>query len=465
MVVTINNSSDINLETIKRVAIEGESIELSAALRQQMDVQRSKFLEFVSENSHKHMYGITTAHHIGAKKLLSKEDREKFSRKLPPTPPSFGEVLPERLVRAIIVTRLTDFTVGTAPVQSKTAVYISKMLDRPLPKVPVRGMGEPGDIIPLGILFKDLPEQVHLDLGEGMFIINGSPVASAALADIALAGQRRLDIAEKIFALAADAIDSSKQHYDPALDVIWGDPYQAEVLSEFRKLLLKRQTGNLDYQAPVSFRSAPRLLGWARRVQHYVEECAEISIGHASNNPIFIADDFSVSRSKVLSNGGYHDPLVAGSIDSLARAWADLAQLATHQINRLTEKPDGIVAHELEPCLTILYMSAAGWAEEARSAAQVSLISLGPGGQTDTSTPDLLAWNKAQKIGEALDYILAILAVLAAHTIAYDKRTPPPALSDLYSDLLAAYPREGASIHSTVYLEKIVKNFSSSLIL
>jgi histidine ammonia-lyase len=252
------------------------------------------------------------------------------------------------------------------------------MLDGPLPKVPARGMGEPGDIISLGILFRDLPNQVDLDLGEGMFIINGSPVASAALADVALAGRSRLNVAETIFALAAEAIDSSKQHYDLFLDAIWGDHYQSEVLQKFRELLQGRQTGNLDYQAPVSFRSTPRLLGWLRRVQHSVEECAEISISHASNNPIFVKVDSQ--EYKVISNGGYHDPLVAGSIDSLARAWADLVQLATHQINRLTEKPEGILSYEKEPRLTILYMSAAGCAEEARNAAQTSLISLGPVG-------------------------------------------------------------------------------------
>jgi histidine ammonia-lyase len=71
--LAINGIADINLDSIKRVAIDGESIELLPSLVRQMDEQRSRFVNFVEENHDKHMYGITTAHHIGAKKLLSRE--------------------------------------------------------------------------------------------------------------------------------------------------------------------------------------------------------------------------------------------------------------------------------------------------------------------------------------------------------------------------------------------------------
>lgn len=441
MTITIHHSQDLNLETIKQVAWKGKSVTLSDFLLKKLDSQRSKFLHYVEENSNQHLYGITTAHHIGAKRLLTKEEREDFSKRLPPTPPGVGKPLPERVVRAIIIARLADFIGGTAPVQPNTSKRMIGMLDEPLPVVPSQGLGEPGDIIPLGILFKDLPDKTQLGLGEGMFLINGSPVASAVLADVVLAGQSRIKLMENVFALAAAAFGASDQHYDAALDSLWGDPYQARVLERFRTRLDQRSTTHQRYQAPVSFRSAPRMLGWAHRVQEQAEECAQIALRSPSNNPVFVEDTTDGSY-KVISNGGYHNPFTAGTIDNVTRSWADLAQLAMHQVNRITEKQDGILKYETEPRLTVLYMAASGWAEEARNAASASLISMGPGGQTDTSTPDVLAWNKAQLAGEALDHVVSLLGILAAHTLAYQKQTPPPALHELYQKILLLYPRK-----------------------
>jgi hypothetical protein len=71
----------------------------------------------------------------------------------------------------------------------------------------------------------------------------------------------------------------------------------------------------------------------------------------------------------------------------------------------------------------------------------------------------LLAWNKAQIIGEALDHVLAILAVLSAYTIFYSKHTPPKALLNIYNDILSAYPCDGSPTNSGLYIERIVKNF------
>lgn len=454
MAILINCAGDLTLSVLRRVAWEYEPIEFTPQLLDRIAKQRHRFIQYVSRNPDELIYGVTTAHHIGAKRLMSESERADYSRRLPPVPPAIGKRLPERVVRAIIVARLTDFIVGTAPVKVETFVHIVQMLNKQMPCVSALGNGEPGDIIALGRLFGEVQHELQLELGEGMFIVNGSPCGAASMADTTLIGQGILVMCEEVFALAAAAMQARDDHYDESLSLIWGDVYQEQVLTRFRFLLDGRANSRVIHQAPVSFRSVPRVLGWLGRVQQMAEECSDISLTHPSNNPAFIA---SAEEAKVVSNGGYHNPMSAGVIDSLARGWADLAQLAMHQVNRLTEKIDGIMAHEAEPRFTLLYMAAAGWAEEARASCSASLIGLGGGGQTDTTTADLLAWNKSQRVAAALRNILAILAVLAAHTISRRKELPPPQLEDLNNDLLDLYPWDGPPCSNTDYLEQATK--------
>jgi histidine ammonia-lyase len=85
-------------------------------------------------------------------------------------------------------------------------------------------------------------------------------------------------------------------------------------------------------------------------------------------------------------------------------------------------------------------MASAGWAEEARAAAQPSLIGLGPVGRTDTSTTEVLAWRRCRDAADALEANLAVLAVVAAHTIAHRAGAVPPALRGLHDAVLSHLP-------------------------
>ena len=158
----------------------------------------------------------------------------------------------------------------------------------------------------------------------------------------------------------------------------------------------------------------------------------------------------------ILSNGGYHNPLVAPSLDSLARTWADVAQLVTAQVNRIVEDPNGLVATEPESQITLFYMSSSGWAEEARAAATTSLIGLAGAGQTDTGTPDLLAWRKAIEAGAALDKNLAILAVVSAHTLARQGRKAPPALDEFQRRIMLQFPIATEPVDYGARLDNVV---------
>ncbi|MBO0785142.1 MAG: aromatic amino acid lyase [Actinobacteria bacterium] len=436
----MDTSRDLTLESVHQISREGASCALSETALARVARRREEFLAFVRHNQERHLYGITTKHHVGAKTLLDAASRDEFARRLPPTPAGSGEPLPETLTRAIVACRLADVLNGTACLRPGTAVRLAALLDGPLPAVPRLGHGEGGDITALAHLFRPAFEGT-LELGEGMALINGSPAGTAALADAVLDGRHRIRSAEQALSLAAIAARAPAGHYAAPLERAWGDPFQAQALSSMRALI--EGAGGyeqLPHQAPASFRTSPRTAGWLRRVQAQAEDAASVALRASSNNPAFVGPDGDHPYGAVLSNGGFNSALVSPTLDALARSWADLCQLVTAQVNRLVEDPAGLPGSEPESQVSLFCFSAAGLAEEARAAATTTLMGVGTG-QSDTSTHDLLAWRKATQAGRALDHDLALLLVVAAHTLARsDRPRPAGVIGSLTADVLAAFP-------------------------
>jgi histidine ammonia-lyase len=430
---------DVDLDVFRRVAWEGEGVELAPAALNRMAARRASFEAFVAAAGDRRLYGITTAHHRGATRLLSAEARAEYARRIPPTPASFGAPLPERLVRGIVLARIAGFLSGDAAVRPDLAVAVASMLTGTMPEVAAGGRGEAGEIGTLRAVFGHLEDELVLATKEGMALVNGAPAAAAVLGDIALAGRSRLAIAEETLALALDAARAPSEHLDPALEQAWRDPYEAAALQRLRALLEGGEERS-GHQAAVAFRDAPRALGWVSRVQRWTEECATISLSAPGDNPIFASGDAAGRPPRVISNAGYHDARAAPMLNAVAAAWADLASLAAVQATRLAEDPAGLSAQEPEPRVTLLSMTALGWAEEARLAAAPTFISLGGSAPSDTSSPALLAWRRAEETGACLQGVLAVLGVLAGHTLAAQDRVAPPPLRPRWEEIMARFP-------------------------
>jgi histidine ammonia-lyase len=454
----LNAPADIDLEAVRRVAWGGESPRLGADALAAIGRRRGEFVAFVEAHAGQHLYGITTKHDVAARIVLDDAARAEFGRVLPPTPPApstTGAALPERVTRAAVLARLTDVLHGTAAIRPATAERLTALLDGSLPSVPEGGNGDPGDVVVLGRLLRPAFEGT-LDVGEGMALINGSPVASAVLADGVLLGEDRVARLEQVLALAAVAAGLPDMHVDARLGVLWGDPHQDRVLARYRELLAGGTRPHREYQAPVSFRSAPRVLGGVLRTLAHARDAAGTALRAASNNPVFVGPDLAPPLGAVLSNGGYHSPLVAPTLDALAHGWADLAQVVTAQLNRLTDPPDGVAAYESEPRTSLFPMTASGWAEQARAAAAPRIVGLGRSGQTDTSTPDVLAWRGAVEAGAALDALLGLLAVSATHLVTRRGDILPPALAGLGAAVLERYPLDASPLAAPGALDAVL---------
>src|SRR4051812_10925584 len=329
MSVQIAARADIALEAVRRVAWDGEAVELAPEALARMDRSHASFMAFVearlAEDPGALIYGTTTAPGDGAAVALTAEAQARRPTRLW-TAHSFGEPLPERVVRAIVLARLANVVEGHAAVRVDVARAVAAMLDEPLPEVPADGNGGSGEILALGRLFYDLSARMELEPKERMALINGSPCAAALVADVALAGRERLALAETVLALAAEAVRAPLEAYAEDLEALWGDEDETAALRALRALLAggesRRQPppgrgggarpagggpARRAHGGAVSSRPPPGVRGGGGRPRAGAGRAAEVSGRSAPHTPFFPPPAAPPPLGAVISTGGYHD--------------------------------------------------------------------------------------------------------------------------------------------------------------
>jgi histidine ammonia-lyase len=355
---------------------------------------------------------------------------------------SFGEPLPDRVVRAILVARLANFLEGHAAVRSRVAQAVVDMLDETvLPAVPAQSNGGSGEILALGTLFFGLSTRMALSAKERMALINGSPCAAALIADVALAARRRIELAEAVFALVAEVAGVPDEHLAPELGELWGDEHETDALRSLRTFLESSTRVRQGHQASVSLRILPRVLGTARRACAAAEHAARVSLSAVTDNPVYLPPSGDRPLGEVYSNGGYHNSHAVAAIDGLGFVQADLCQLAERLTDHLFQNPATapLVGYD-EWSVKPLHMVQNGWAEEARAIASPTLLSLGGFGQNDVPALSFLAWRKATAVGDCLNASLAVLAAVTSQAMHIEGHEPPPNLRALIHEIRAAFP-------------------------
>ena len=355
--------------------------------------------------------------------------RRNLARMLGRSGASFGEPLPERVVRGMVLTRLTGMVEGNSGVRPELARAVAGMLDDgPLPTVPSQGNGGSGEILPLGHLFGALSSRTVEDSREAMSLINGSPCASALVADAALSGRNRLALAERVCALAAEAIRTPDEQHSPLLETLWDEQHEVAALQSLRELLAGGERASA---------------GTSRRPSRSAS-CRACSAGCAARPPRPSARRPPRSRPSATTPSSCRRARATRSArrsrtaatttprrrrrwTASAMAWADLCQLLERQTERLLTDPT--VFGEGHVPVKILYMVQTWWAEEARAAAQPTLIPLGGYGQNDTCAPSFFAWRRQEQVGRCLDAAMAIVAAISSQALADADREPPPALA------------------------------------
>ena len=386
------------------------------------------------------LYGVTTGPGDAGAAVLS--ERARATR--PPglwTAASFGEPLPGRVVRAIVLARLANLVDGHAGARPPLAAAVAALLGgAPLPPVPARGNGGSGEILALGHLFGGLAERMELEPREKMALINGSPCAAALVADAALAGQGRLALAERVLALSAEAIRAPLDGFSPELGALWGDEHETRALESLTALLAGGAAERQPHQAPVSHRVLPRVLGRLREAQAHAERTAAGSLAAVTDNPVFLPPGPERPLGAIVSNGGFHNDRAHPALDGLAHAWADAGAARAAACRQAVPAPG-------ERAAAVGGMAGQAAAHDRRRLRRGGADAgpdHGPGpGRLRAERPPVAGvprLGKATATGVCLERVLAVLAALASQALHAGGRPAPPALAPFLAEVRAAFP-------------------------
>src|SRR5665213_2839771 len=151
MTLLLNARADINLETFYRVAWAGEGVRIADEALARMASCRDSFLRLINTDPNVVVYGVTSSTGQWASHHLTPRERDRHANsKLFPAATSFGDPLPERVVRGIILARLANFIEGHSATSPRIALAVADMLNEtPLPVVPGSGQGGAGEILAL----------------------------------------------------------------------------------------------------------------------------------------------------------------------------------------------------------------------------------------------------------------------------------------------------------------------------
>jgi histidine ammonia-lyase len=328
------------------------------------------------------------------------------------------------------------------------------MLGESLPPVPATGALCAGEILPLSWLFGPLAAHIELREKEMLALVNGAPLAAALATDGALAATYRTAAAEAVLALAAEAYRVPFGHFDPAVAALWGDPHELAAAESLTALLAGGGAERRAYQAPVSFRVLPKMLGRLRRESARAAETAATSLRQVSDNPVFLPPDAEHPRGRVLSTGGYHNAAAWPALQALAMAYADLCTVCDRLIARMLDGRTSGLPDQLGGdgdgelgYLGTLGFATVGYGEAARRAAQAVFLPGSESGgfvQNDTAVPTSLAWEGQDTAGRMLDAALGAVALVASRAFHVTGRDAPPALREQLAGWRASAPPAGA---------------------
>ncbi|MBL8789280.1 MAG: aromatic amino acid lyase [Rhizobiales bacterium] len=448
MTVILDSRTDFTLENYRTVAWGGAPVAISPAAREKMTKARA-YLMALAERPEISIYGVNTGYGHHARYRLDAEARQKHAAQ--PTfhrAASWGDAVPERVARGIVFARLANFIEGHAACSPALADAVAAMLDgAPLPPVPARGQGGAGEIVSLSHLFLRLPERHAMAPKDMLSLVNGSPAASALVSDASLSARARLHLVAEVLALSAEAFNAPHGHFAAELQGYWNNPHDSEALSLLRTLMGPGHGGaRRPYQAPVSIRILPRVLGEAFRATAMAEEIARQSLMAVTDNPVVIPEDEQTGPDPVISTGGYHNIQAVSAMDALVAAYTNLAVLAGRiaaklQDNPVSQLPPFLGWADGRSYLGVLPMAMVGYEEEMRMLAQPTLLPGSESGgyaQDDVASPVFLAWSKVERAGMLLEQTLATLAPVAVRALDVTGRPVPEPLRAI-ADLVALH--------------------------
>lgn len=352
--IRIQQPTDINWINLYRVVYQNEPLELDTALLDEVDAGRAHFEALIARGVP--CYGMTTS--LG--KLVEIDpgddaDREIVRNLLRERASAFGEPLPRRAARAMLVLRLVNFLSGRDGVSSDLCRYlVDRVNDDFVPWVPVLGHGMAADASANAHAFQTLAgqgsvmsrkgkrksaaralrkrgvEPFPVSRREALALVNGIAAAPAVAFDAWQVLHELFGLANLVAAISIDGLASPRDSIDPVLASVSSAEGVGKVIEVLRKHLNHSQVEPFKLQAPVSYRVVPQVHGAFADAMASFKQQIETCFTDFSDNPMLDGDRF-------LSVGLFHNQHLVNQAEQVALAMAHVGCLSERRLHRLLD--------------------------------------------------------------------------------------------------------------------------------
>lgn len=269
-----------------------------------------------------------------------------------------GEEVPQDIVKLMLMLKIKSLSYGHSGVQIDTVIRLMDMYNHEvLPVIYTQGsLGASGDLAPLSHLSLPLLglgevnyagkrqkaadvmqelgwEPIHLQSKEGLALINGTQFMSAYGMYCLKKAEHLLKMADLISALSFDAFDCILEPFDPHIHAVRAHAGQIATAETLRSHLTGSEIAGQSksqVQDPYSFRCIPQVHGASKDAFDHILSVFVREINSVTDNPnIFPEEDL------IVSGGNFHGQPLAISLDFLAIAMSEMANISERRTYQL----------------------------------------------------------------------------------------------------------------------------------
>jgi histidine ammonia-lyase len=446
-------SDPLTLDRLEAVARGAAPPSLDGAARERIGAARGVVEHAVARGEA--VYGVTTGIGELASVRIEPADAERLQLNLLRSHAvGAGEPLPAELVRGMTMLLAASLARGHSGVRTELVELLLELLERDvLPVVPSRGsVGSSGDLAPLAhlglVLVGEGDALVHgrrlsgaealraagleplaLSAKEGLALINGTHLMTAAGALAVRDARRLVDTAVVGVALSLEAFKGSTVPFDARLHAVRPQPGQARVAARLRDLLagsavVESHADCGRVQDPYTLRCAPQVIGAVADALDYVEAAVERELAAVTDNPLVFPED-----GDVVAGGNFHGQPLSLPLDHLALALCELASYSERRAYALLSPSYAELPRFLSPTpglgtgLMIAQYAAAALVNECQVLAHPAGAGSIPtsAGQEDFNSMGAWAALKARTVVEHAARVIATELVCACQGLEFHR--------------------------------------------
>ncbi len=426
-----------------------------------------KYLDTKMEDKDRLYYGINTGFGFLQNVKIDGSQIEQLQYNLVVSHAcGLGEEVPRDIVKLMLMLKIKSLSYGNSGVQIDTVIRLMDMYNNDvLPVIYTQGsLGASGDLAPLSHLSlpllglgevyhqgRKMPaaeamqlfgwQPIQLQSKEGLALINGTQFMSAYGMYCLKQAEHLLQMADLISALSFDAFDCITEPLNPHIHDLRahkGQVATARVLLEHLQGSAIAGQAKSQVQDPYSFRCIPQVHGASKDAFDHILDVFVREINSVTDNPnVFPEEDL------IVSGGNFHGQPLALSLDYLAIAMSEIANISERRTYQLISGQRGLPLFLVKDAglnsgFMIPQYTAAGIVSENKqlcTPASVDSIS-SSNNQEDHVSMGANAATKCYRVMQNVEKVLAIELLSAAQALEFRR---PQRSSPKLEQLMASF--------------------------